>query len=356
MQFDAYYTDGQSAERRRVRVLLATQSLRISASGGQPLGEWPYAGLRLMEEVYRDQPVRLQHPSRGEATLTFDSAAILDAVRSQAGVRLRGASLLPRSPLAVALLSAVALAAVVAGIVLALPRLVEPLTGLVPERWEQALGEKVAAHLAQDHPFCEQAAGMAALEALTARLTATAETPYPFRVRVSSRPGVNAFAAPGGQIVILKDLLATAQTPEAVAGVLAHEIAHGLERHPLKGLLRAVGVQLLFNALIGDVTALDDFVEQFAQILLISSYTRADELAADRIGMALLNQAGIRGDGLVAFFQHMEAKQAGAAKVPQLLSTHPLTRERIELVESLAKAQGSAMSPGEWAALRAICG
>ena len=360
MRFAAFYSDGRTAARRAVSVLPYAGRLAVYSAEGDLLDEWPYEGLDFAEEVFRGQPIRLTHRARGDAVLTFEGGEILSALERFAGGRFRGGRFGGqrrfRSPLALGLFSVLGLIAVVGGLALALPWLVEPLTFLVPPEWEQAVGERVIGQLAEGHPFCEGEAGIAALRSLTTRLTSGVKSPYPFQVRVSGRPEINAFAAPGGHIVLLRGLIEEARSPEEVAAVLAHEIAHGLERHPMQGLVRAVGVIVVFNALMGDTTAVGEVAARFGQLLLISSYTRKDEVAADRIGIGLLNRAGIRGDGLVAFLGRMGQKGSDAEKVPRLLSTHPADRERIERIASLATGSGGAMSPAEWKALKAVCG
>lgn len=187
------------------------------------------------------------------------------------------------------------------------------------------------------------------------RLTAKVRAPHPLRVRVVAVGGVNAFAAPGGQIIILKGLIEAAQSPEEVAGVLAHEISHSLERHPMEGLMRAMGLQLLFGAVTGDFGTLDSAAGNFGQMLVLFSFTRGDEMDADRIGIGLLNRAGIRGDGLRDFFDRLAKSGAGAPGLPSLLSTHPVSEERVAQIRALATGRGDAMSPNDWTALAAIC-
>ncbi len=354
MRFDAYYSDGRSAQRERVTVFAGARGLAIQDGEGDPLGEWPYRGLHLLEEVYRNQPVRFRHDEQGDATLTCEDGNILKAIKARSGQGFGPAGLF-RASRTTALLAVTGLLAVGALAVLLLPRLAGPLTALVPAAWEEALGDRVVAQIAAARPFCRGEAGMAALERLSARLTAGKELSFPVRIEVSSREGVNAFAVPGGRIVVLRELISKANGPEEVAGVLAHEIAHGLERHPMRGLVRALGLKMVAGALLGDATVIEEAAGRFGQLLLIFAYTREDELAADRLAVALLNRAGMRGDGLLSFFRRLEAANAGAAGLPRLLSTHPLTSERIELIEAMSTGRGDVMTKAEWAALRAIC-
>ncbi|MCZ6841753.1 MAG: M48 family metallopeptidase [SAR324 cluster bacterium] len=354
MRYQGHYTDGKSAQRRPAGVQLGSGALRIYGEAGEVLETWPYDGLELLEEVYGRGPVRLHHLSQGNAVLTLDSVEILAELESLSGRRYISHRFFRPGP-RTALFAALALAVVVAALFFGLPRLVAPLAVLVPPSWEQALGAKVVEQLNAGADFCDAPAGAATLQRLTARLTGTLQLPYPIVVRVSSREGLNAFAAPGGQIVILRELLESVESPEELAGVLAHEIAHAAERHPLQGLLRAAGLQVLFGALTGDVTALDTAAGQFGQMLVLLSFNRADELEADRIGTGLLNAARIRGDGLLTFLRRIGGKSQAGAGLPNLLSTHPLYEERIRQIKALALTEGAAMSARDWRALRDIC-
>ena len=355
MNYQGHFADGHSAARRPVRVMLGNEGLRIYDAGGALLQDWPYKGLRLLEEVYGNHPVRLHHKRGGDATLTVEDPRVVAEAERLSGKRL-GSHPLLRPGLLITASTGVILVVLVIMLVVGLPRLAGPLAALVPPAWEQALGERVVRQLTAEQGMCEAPAGVAALRALTGRITASADAPFPLIVRVTTVPGVNAFAAPGGQIVILQGLLDTAESAEEVAGVLAHEAAHSLERHPMRGLLRVVGLQLLFGALTGDMGTLDSAAGRFGQLLVLFSYTRADELAADRIGTSLLNRANIRGDGLRRFFERLGQKQAGKPGLPTLLSSHPLFEERMAQLDALATGKEAAMSAGDWAALKAICG
>ena len=354
MRYEGHYSDGKTAVRRPAGVQLGGDSLRIFGADGELLETWSYEGLELLEEVWGNEPVRLHHVYRGNAMLALEDGAILAELESRSKRRFRSHRLL-RPRLLTGLGAALALALVVTALALVLPRLAGPLASLVPARWAQALGNKVIGQVTAGEKFCEAPAGSAALERLTQRLTAGLEQAYPMEVRVSGQDWVNAFAAPGGKIILLDGLLQTAETPEEVAGVLAHEIAHAVERHPMQGLLRATGLNLLTGALMGDMTVLDEAAGQFGQILVLLSFSRSDELDADRIGSMLLNDADIRGDGLISFFQRVQGDEGGGEGLPAMFSTHPLYKERVAQIKAVAKGRGDAMSKKEWAALKAIC-
>ncbi len=365
MQYEAFYSDGRSAARRQVFVMLGADGLSIHDREGDLVARWPYRGLRLLEEIYveeasgeeadRKEETRLVHRGMGDATLTVTGSGFLDAIEPFAGRGLGTHPLLRPTWGNVAILLGV-LIAVALGLVLLLPGLADPLSDVVPESWERALGEKAVAELAAGHAFCEAPGGKEALQRLTAKIARQVPGGNSFHVRVIDAPQVNAFAAPGGYIVLLNGLIEAAETPEELAGVLAHEMAHEAERHPMKGLLRAMGVRLLLNALFGEVEAL----REAAGLLVVLSYTRADERTADRLAVVYLDRAGIRGDGLAAFFRRLEAQKGDAPTLPSILSSHPSGRERMDALGAersggAEQTGGAALSREKWLALRSIC-
>ena len=84
--FPATYSDGRTAERQEARAVVGTAGLSILDRGGRELARWPFRGLRLAEEVFRDQPVRLRCDGAGDGRLSVRDQAILDALRPYAGV------------------------------------------------------------------------------------------------------------------------------------------------------------------------------------------------------------------------------------------------------------------------------
>ncbi|MEE8394640.1 MAG: hypothetical protein V3S29_01200, partial [bacterium] len=206
MRFEGHYFDGQSALRHEVAVTLGTESLQIHGREGGLLALWPYAGLRLLEEVYGGQSARIVRRGQSAAILVMAEPRFLAALEQRSGRRLGGArALSPGWKLAAGAL--LALLAVGAGLLWGLPHLIDPLAGLVPQAWERALGEKVVRQIAPPALVCKAPAGAAALQRLVDRLLAGAPEPVSIRVRVARRPTVNAFAAPGGEIVVLQGLL-----------------------------------------------------------------------------------------------------------------------------------------------------
>jgi predicted Zn-dependent protease len=245
---------------------------------------------------------------------------------------------------------------------------------LMPQPTREALGRTVVAQLTGTMRRCEAAPGRAALDKLTGRLMAAAsDSAPPVRVIMVDWQLVNAFAVPGGQIIMTRGLVQRATSPDEVAGVLAHEIGHTLELHPEAGLVRALGLsaaaQLIFAGSTGTATNIGLLLTQLR-------YTRVAEREADAHALRTLKIAGISPKGFGDFFERLDPKAAttdpaagkkddakaspGFAKrifESDILRSHPQTKARLEAVRAQPTYPATpALTEAEWRALREICG
>src|SRR5438067_12903258 len=106
---------------------------------------------------------------------------------------------------------------------------------------------------------------------------------------MSSLP--NAFALPGGRVYVLSGLLAQAQSPDELAGVLAHEFGHVVRRDGLRRLIRDGGTSFLVGLMFGDVTG-SGVVLMAGRIVLSASHTRAAEEEADAFAVTVMHRLG----------------------------------------------------------------
>ncbi len=351
--FSATLIDRYSRKQRSVDVVVEPHRLRLFNEDGEPLSDWAVKGLQFAEEVKRGQPVSLAHTAHHRERLIVDDPAILAELR-RAGITLRVAKAawngMPTWMIATVVVVVVLAVGLLSGSTLVTDAFVQ----LVPKRWEKAWGNEVVETVAKSAPFCKEPEGQEALQTLVKRLAATTETPFPFTVHVSNAPVTNAFAVPGGQIVIFRGLIEVATTPEEVAGVLAHEMAHEVRRHPTRGVVRSAGIKTVMGLVGGNMGR---SMNAATGALLNLSHGRGDESEADSIGVDMLNKANIRADGLVHFFERMSGKgETHQSAVLTYLSTHPSDTSRVAAIRRLARGQGDAMTMKEWQALRSICG
>ncbi len=237
--------------------------------------------------------------------------------------------------------------------------LVAALAPAVPHSVTVPLGEAIVQSMTGGR-LCETPEAEAALARLTARLLPEGGSAEPVRVRVADVALANAFAAPGGQVVITRGLIEQAGGPDEVAGVLAHELGHVEHRHPTALLLRNLGMSILLGGLSDSA--------RMADLLLANAMTRDAERVADRFALTILDQAAISPAGLVAFFERVvpeEGEKAKAGRPGQALetlgrwsSTHPPAPERLAVFRAAARNAGEtrpAMPEADWKALRAAC-
>jgi predicted Zn-dependent protease len=349
------YFDGLTARRHDVAVAVDDCGLTILGEDGGVRATWDYADLTAEGRLGVGRLVEIGHAGAPEARLIVNSPEFAVALRSRRPDLFRNG---PRSRHVWlwAGVSAAMMAVIAALLVFGLPLAGRLAARHLPIEWEIALGEAAVRQLAGGSPGCANPAGRAALERLVQRLAGAAASAYALDVTVAANGNVNALAAPGGRIVLYDGLIQAAEAPDEVAGVLAHEIAHVIERHPTAGLVRHLGLQLLIALAIGGGSGIGETLAQGGGMLAALAYTREDEAAADAIARDILVRAGIGTAGLARFFARLEAKERhGLGQLGGYLSTHPPLTERRRLAEAGVPA-GPALSEAEWQALRTVCG
>jgi predicted Zn-dependent protease len=169
---------------------------------------------------------------------------------------------------------------------------------------------------------------------------------FQFKLTVVKSDTVNAFALPGGYIVVFSGLLSKATSPELVAGVLAHEIAHVTQRHSVQQWIKSLGVIGVAQILMGDVVGLIAFGKELATSLALSNYSRTHESDADAHAVQTLHHAHINPQALADFFAVMLKEQSeeksthnsALRNVWEKFSTHPDLQKRIESVQAQTRA------------------
>ncbi len=349
------FNDGRSAAAHQVAVRLDTNGLNITSEGAGVLQHWPYADLRAIDPPHADAPLRLTSRANPDARLRLGDPAFVEELRRKAPhLFLRGLA----QPNVRRNAGIIILTLLVLGLALwqGVPRLSAPLARLIPMQWEQEFGLAFRDRLLAGARTCQSVAGTAALSQLSERLTASLARPPPLTVVVADRATVNAFALPGGHIVILQGLLDKAQSADEVAAVLAHEIGHVRHRHPTQMAIRVAGIGLFADLLTGDGSALAELAGQVGGMLLLLSYSREMERQADAYGRDLLQKAGLSTAALARFFAHLaaEAPTAGGGKLLGYLSSHPPLEERIAVADK-DEAGEPALDAAAWQALQNIC-
>ena len=225
----------------------------------------------------------------------------------------------------------------------------------LPYGLQVKLGETVFEELVADKDQCHGTRGLEAINKLANDLAQAAGYEHEITVHIVEGGPVNAFTLPGGILVFYSDLIDQAKDRSQVAGVLAHEIGHVVHHHPIKGIARQYGIDLLMKLVSGGYSDLLNTLSSGGNILLALRNGRAFEREADTTGVALLEKLGLRADGIAGFFEQMREKEPkDAASAAGIWSSHPPTQERIDATK-LPTAGKPAFSDADWKALRDVC-
>ncbi len=246
------------------------------------------------------------------------------------------------------------------------PVIADQLAEYLPPEGERALGdatfEQIRAALG-DKDFlpvgiCERASGVTALAGMTARLEAQTDLPYPLAVNVLDHGLVNAFALPGGRVVLFRGLIDAADGPDEVAAVLAHEIGHVAARDPARGALRSAGSIGVLGLLLGDFAG-GAVVLFLVERLIDANYSRDAEAAADQFAFELLVDAGVQPAALATFFERLQKVQGESVGILAHFESHPELGDRIAAARSgntgSAAFERASLDDRDWSNLRRIC-
>ncbi|ANO49516.1 peptidase M48 Ste24p [Flavobacterium columnare] len=149
-------------------------------------------------------------------------------------------------------------------------------------------------------------------------------------------PIVNAFALPDGNIVVYKGILDKIKTYEELVALLGHETAHVNQRHAIKLLCRDLSGYLFLSVMLGDINGIMSVVGQHADSLYSLSFSRNFETQSDEEGFKLMLANQIDPKGMIDLFTTLEKEENSTAlSVPEFLSSHPITKERINTIQKL---------------------
>jgi predicted Zn-dependent protease len=213
--------------------------------------------------------------------------------------------------------------------------MVERTVRALPTSIDRELGEVVVGQLKSTMTVVDVPVVRTAMDAILERLEEHIPDDYEawdFRVMVVDDDSINAFALPGGQMVFHSGLLIRAGSAEEVAGVMAHEMGHVLERHSLQHMAQSLGIVAGVGLMFGDTGVLIAAAAEFITMAAINQYSRADEAEADAISVAMMHRAGLDPGALSEMFERMKDAGADLPDALHWISTHPSHDERIDAI------------------------
>jgi Zn-dependent protease with chaperone function len=347
-----FYFDGTSSRRHAVTLGFAEQ-LAIN-QGGEVLAAWRYDDIRRADAPQGTLRVScLAAPSLArleirDATLAAEliarCARLDDDVPGRRGVA------------AIVGWSLAAAVSIILVVLFGVPLAADRLAPLMPQAFERRLGDVADGQIRAlfGGKACDAPAGQAAFTKLVNALRVAAAMDTSVESAVLSSPIANAFALPGGRVYLFGGLLAKAENPDEIAGVLAHELGHLRHRDGTRNLIRNGGTSFLIGLLFGDITGSGALV--FAsRSLFTASYSREAEQNADTFSIEVMHALGRSPKPMGELLFRVTGRQAD--KGLSILASHPLTEDRLARMnhEDRPPSGPELLTPQEWRSLKAIC-
>lgn len=357
--YRAQFFDGVTSRRYAVTLAVENDAIVIrSADDGVDFEHyWLFAELVPVPTIRTDQPFRLRCRSFGDARLVIGDGDALAMLRTHLPTRW---FIKPDMKSLFGL--AAGLAALTAGVLLlvyiSIPLLARPIAAMIPLRLEQQLGQGIYVELTQDWPPClDNKSAHETLNDLWRSLNvAQGMMTIAPKVIVVNTDLRNAFALPGGYILITNGLLQSLETPDELAGVLAHEMGHTANRHSMVSLVERQGILFAINLISGGSSS--DIILTAGRHLTHLSYSRELEREADHYALTLLKNAQISTKGYSHFFARLAAEDGRTSNraFQSMFSSHPLSAERAETARLVRVSNPRpALSDAQWRDVRAIC-
>lgn len=353
----ARWSDGRSAIARDATATLTATGIAIALASAGEHFIWSYDSLSVGEPIrpHSIDAVITSNSARGCSLFVPNPAFVANLARRATRLTARAERWHNARPWIAAMLAAVALV-IAANLFDISPA--RALAHMVPQSWSRRMGDEAVRSMTDGRMSCAEPKGVAAMETLMRRLSQGSGRETPFGVVISDWSMVNAFAVPGGKIIVLKGLIDKAESGDELAGVLAHEMGHGLALHAETGIIRAVGFAAAIEFMMGGSGGtLANLGIALAQL----SYSREAEHEADLQAITLLKRAEVSPRGFADFFKRLEASEHEGDK-PQawtsldLLRSHPPTAERAALILAQPAYDATpALSDERWQDLKQVC-
>ncbi len=333
-----------------VTLVVTPTEVRATAPNGETLA-LPLASLEVTPGGYDGDFVFLRAEGHA-ATISTTDLAVVERLATVGGPTMearlasvrkhRGTTALWRK---VSLVVAATIAVALLGLVLLTPTLLSWSIDLLPAELDREIGDGAAADLESEGALVSDPRVVGLIESIVARLRESGPpSVHEYRVSVIENDEVNAFALPGGRIVVWTGLIEEAESAAQIAGVLAHEMAHVEHRHGLRNVTHQAGLAIALRVVLAVVLGVDldgvtGLAADVAVLAAANEYSQGQESEADADAVLRLHAAGVDPLALASFFRLMEHQRIGGVPAfASWLSTHPDHESRIAAIEAHARS------------------
>lgn len=335
MNFTAYYYDGKTSKAHPAEVELQPNTLKITAAinGETENIFWDIKGIHksdfgngrkvvLKYGNFPHQFIEVEHPEF-VATLkvVYPKKQFEDSIYSKIFSWGLGGLLL------------IALGFILLGCSIyffALPWAAEKAALIVPLSYEKQFGEAVKKSFIADLKVDSNRSEL--LNSFFKEMKLNTQIPVNITVVKSSE--MNAFALPGGEMVVYSKILDKLENYEALAALLGHEYSHIKFRHSTRSLFKSVSGYLFISVLFNDVSGVAAVLIENANAIRNLNYSRTFEKQADLNALEILRNQKINPQGMITLFTQLQNETGSTEKyIPEFMSTHPLTQERLRYIK-----------------------
>ena len=340
--FPANFYDGLTSKPREAFVRLREpDALEVEVDGDRFFWPLEHGGMEWERTVSTLRITFGEHPRR--VIISRDELFITTFVKrmqyaGRRGMYDRTLSLARKGPL-LFLLGLITL--VVVGYLWVLPFTAERMALLLPLEVDRQIGK--ASYSSVMLGMDEDSLRSAALQRFGDKLALSDK--FDLRFHLVESDQVNAFAMPGGDIVVFSGIVDGMEHPEQLAALLAHEATHVDERHSMRMMVRQMAGYLFLSLLVGDVNAVVGVLAENADNIRNMSYSRNLETDADQHGMKRMVAAGVDPQGMVQLLELLDAEAGELPEAMSFLSSHPLTKERIAAAKAHTDAEAGLFTP-----------
>jgi Zn-dependent protease with chaperone function len=216
--------------------------------------------------------------------------------------------------------------------------MVDSMVNRISPEWEKQFGDAAMDELEQQITLIDDTNMVARLAALSApliRVMPGGVTNFTFHI--AEDPDPNAFALPGGHIVVNTGLLKMVDRPEQLLGVLAHETAHVTRKHTFRTMISATGPVLIFGVFLRGNSGLSRALSDGSTMIVLQGFSQEYETEADELGWKYLVDANIDPRGVIEAFRKLKADEdrvlGKSQRLPQAFQSHPNLDKRIARLE-----------------------
>lgn len=333
MQHEATYYDGQTSQPRKAQVEVFGNSLSIYHEGQKVV--WAISEIDYSPFMGKGK-IMLQYGAFPHQYLEYQSDSALAKLLQEYLPKSHGKvetmareynAIIRGALIGIAIFSAIA--AIIYFVLL--PSLASYLASKIPTSTEIAIGDKFYESFVKDAKVDTEKSK--ALNEFARKIDF--ETQYPLKFTVVKDKQVNAFALPGGNIVVYSGILDKMKSAEELAALLSHEVTHIKERHSLRGLSRNLAGSVLISLVFGDTGSISSVLANKAEDFYQLGFSRGMEKEADLKGLQIMYHNRLDPQGMVHLMERLkeEEKEQGSTKMLSYLNSHPMTNERLTYIK-----------------------